>query len=100
MSQTPLLAALRRQQALTMAAKPASLPPAPRIYLATLPVADPATFAASLPALLASADVAAVLVRLAPGDDRTLTTRVKTLAPIVQNADAALLVDGHFELVA
>lgn len=83
-----------------MAAKPASLPSAPRIYLATPPVADPATLAANLPALLASADVAAVLVRLAPGDDRTLTTRVKTLAPIVQNAGAALLVDGHFELVA
>lgn len=83
-----------------MAAKPASLPPAPRIYLATPPVADPATLVASLPALLSAADVAAVLVRLAPGDDRTLTTRVKTLAPVVQNAGAALLVDGHFELVA
>jgi thiamine-phosphate pyrophosphorylase len=83
-----------------MAAKPASLPPVPRIYLATPPVTDPATLAASLPALLAGADVAAVLVRLAPGDDRTLTTRVKALAPVVQNAGAALLVDGHFELVA
>ncbi|MGN6287210.1 MAG: thiamine phosphate synthase [Afipia sp.] len=83
-----------------MAAKPASLPPVPRIYLATPPIADPAPLAAGLPALFAAADVAAVLVRLAPGDDRTLITRVKALAPIIQNAGAALLVDGHFELVA
>jgi thiamine-phosphate pyrophosphorylase len=83
-----------------MAAKPASLPPVPRIYLATPPVVDPATLVASLPTLLAAADVAAVLVRLATGDDRTLITRVKALAPIVQKAGAALLVDGHFELVA
>lgn len=83
-----------------MAAKPASLPPVPRIYLATPPIADPAPLAAGLPALFAAADVAAVLVRLAPGDDRTLITRVKALAPIIQNASAALLVDGHFELVA
>jgi thiamine-phosphate pyrophosphorylase len=83
-----------------MAAKPASLPPVPRIYLATPPVSDPAALAAGLPVLFSAADVAAVLVRLAPGDDRTLTTRVKTLAPIVQKAGAALLIDGHFELVA
>lgn len=83
-----------------MAAKPASLPPVPRIYLATPPIADPAPLAAGLPALFAAADVAAVLVRLAPGDDRTLITRVKALAPIIQNAGAALLVAGHFELVA
>jgi len=83
-----------------MAAKPASQPPVPRIYLATPPVADPATLAASLPTLLSAADVAAVLVRLAPSDERTLITRMKALAPIVQKAGAALLVDGHFELVA
>ena len=83
-----------------MAAKPVSQPPVPRIYLATPPVADPAALAAGLPALLPVADVAAVLVRLAPGDDRSLITRVKALAPLVQKAGAALLIDGHFELVA
>ena len=97
---TPFLAALRRQQARVMAAKPASQPPVPRIYLATPPVADTATLAADLPVLLAVADIAAVLIRLAPSDDRTLIGRVKALAPIVQKAGAALLVDGHFELVA
>jgi thiamine-phosphate pyrophosphorylase len=88
------------QQARTMAAQPASLPPVPRIYLATPPVVDPAALSASLPALLAAADVAAVLVRLAPGDDRALISRVKALAPVVQKTGAALLIDGHFEMVA
>ena len=79
-----------------MAAKLASLPPVPRIYLATPPIADPAPLAAGLPALFAAADVAAVLVRLAPGDDRTLITRVKALAPIIHNPAGAMVVEGNF----
>ena len=47
-----------------MAAKPAPPRPAPRLYLATPRVDDPAALVASLPALLAAADVAAVLLRL------------------------------------
>jgi thiamine-phosphate pyrophosphorylase len=74
--------------------------PAPRLYLATPVVDDPASLLAELPALLAAADVAAVLVRLKETDQRTMISRIKALAPIVQNAGAALLVDGHPELVA
>ncbi|TYL97160.1 thiamine phosphate synthase [Bradyrhizobium rifense] len=74
--------------------------PAPRLYLATPVVDDPASLLAELPALLAAADVAAVLVRLKETDQRTMISRVKALAPIVQNAGAALLVDGHPEIVA
>jgi len=74
--------------------------PAPRLYLATPVVDDPASLLAELPALLAAADVAAVLVRLKETDQRTMISRIKALAPIVQNAGAALLVDGHAELVA
>jgi thiamine-phosphate pyrophosphorylase len=74
--------------------------PAPRLYLATPPLDDPSSLAAALPALLAAADVAAVLVRLQPTDQRTMISRVKALAPSVQNAGAALLLDGHVELVA
>ena len=55
---------------------------------------------ASLPALLAAADVAAVLLRLAPADDRTLINRIKALAPVIQDSGSALLLDGHAELVA
>lgn len=74
--------------------------PAPRLYLATPVVDDPAALLAELPALLAAVDVAAVLVRLKETDQRTMISRIKALAPVVQNAGAALLVDGHPDIVA
>lgn len=74
--------------------------PAPRLYLATPVIDDPASLLAELPALLAAVDVAAVLVRLKETDQRTMISRIKALAPIVQNAGAALLVDGHPDIVA
>ena len=83
-----------------MAAKPVPPRPAPRLYLATPLVDDPASLLAELPALLASADVAAVLVRLKETDQRSMISRIKALAPVVQSAGAALLIDGHAELVA
>jgi thiamine-phosphate pyrophosphorylase len=83
-----------------MAAKPAPPRPAPRLYLATPEVDDPSALVASLPGLLAAADVAAVLVRLKPTDPRTMITRVKALAPAIQDHGAALLLDGHADLVA
>ena len=81
-------------------AKPAPPRPVPRLYLATPVVDDPAPLAAHLPALLAGADVAAVLLRLKSADPRSLISRTKALAPAVQNAGAALLIEGNAELVA
>jgi thiamine-phosphate pyrophosphorylase len=72
----------------------------PRLYLATPVVDDPSSLIASLPGMLAEADVAAVLVRLKPTDQRTMISRVKALASAIQNSGAALLLDGHVELVA
>jgi thiamine-phosphate pyrophosphorylase len=83
-----------------MAAKLAPPRPMPRLYLATPVVDDPSTLLASLPALRASADIAAVLLRLKPADPRTLSLRVKALAPAVQDSGAALLIEGNPELVA
>jgi thiamine-phosphate pyrophosphorylase len=83
-----------------LASKPVPPRPAPRLYLATPVVDDPALLMAGLPGLLAAADVAAVLLRLKPTDQRTLISRVKTLAPLIQDGGAALLLDGHVELVA
>ena len=83
-----------------MAAKPAPPRPLPRLYLATPDVDDPSALIASLPGLLAAADVAAVLLRLKPTDQRTMIARVKALAPAIQDSGAALLLDGHVELVA
>ena len=72
----------------------------PRLYLATPEVDDPSSLVSSLPGLLAGADIAAVLLRLKMADQRSMISRVKTLAPVIQNAGAALLLDGHVELVA
>jgi thiamine-phosphate pyrophosphorylase len=83
-----------------LATKPAAPRPLPRLYLATPVVDDPKTLIASLPGLLAGADVAAVLVRLKTADQRGMISAIKALAPAIQNAGAALLLDGHVELVA
>jgi thiamine-phosphate pyrophosphorylase len=74
--------------------------PVPRLYLATPIVDDPSELAASLAAALAAADIAAVLVRLKPVDQRTMISRVKALAPAIQAGGAAVLLDGNVELVA
>ena len=71
--------------------------PAPRLYLVTPQAADPDGLRDALAGALAAADVAAVLLRLAAADDRTLINRVKALAPVVQDNGAALLLDGHPE---
>jgi thiamine-phosphate pyrophosphorylase len=74
--------------------------PAPRLYLVTPPVVDAQAFSTQLSAVLAAGDVAAVLLRLAEGDERTQINRAKELCPIVQDKGAALLLDGHADLVA
>ena len=74
--------------------------PAPRLYLITPPVAETGAFAASLAEALAAGDVAAVLLRLADADERSLINCAKALGPVVQDKGAALLLDGHVELVA
>jgi thiamine-phosphate pyrophosphorylase len=69
-----------------------------RLYLVTPPVEDAAAMARLLSEAVAAADVAAVLLRLADADERTLIDRVKTLLAPVQQAGAALLLDGRAEL--
>ena len=83
-----------------MAAKAVPPRPLPRLYLATPELDDPSPLMASLPGLLAEADVAAVLVRLKLSDQRAMISRVKALAPAIQDSGVALLLDGHVELVA
>jgi len=74
--------------------------PAPRLYLATPALDQTTAFVAELPALIQEFDIAAVLVRLASGDERTLISRIKSIAPAAQKANAAVLVDGHYGIVA
>ncbi|HYC16014.1 MAG TPA: thiamine phosphate synthase [Pseudolabrys sp.] len=85
-----------------MASRPkqAAPRPAPRLYLVTPPIADAPDFAPRLAAALDAGDIAAVLLRLADADERSLINRVKALAALAQDKGAALLLDGHVDLVA
>jgi thiamine-phosphate pyrophosphorylase len=83
-----------------LATRTAPARPLPRLYLETPEVDDPSALIESLTGLLAAADVAAVLLRLKPTDPRSMVSRVKALAPVIQNSGAALLLDGNVELVA
>jgi thiamine-phosphate pyrophosphorylase len=83
-----------------LASKPAPPRPLPRLYLATPAVDDPQALLGVLADLLNAADIAAVLLRLQPSDPRTLISRIKALAPAIQDKGAALLLDGHVDLVA
>jgi len=73
---------------------------APRLYLVTPPLGDPAAFAPSLDAALDAGDIAAVLLRFEPADERTLIDRIKSVAAAVQHRDVALILDGHPQLAA
>jgi len=66
-----------------------------RLYLITPPIAEPAEFPPKLEAALDAGDIAAVLLRLAPADERTLISRAKAMATIVQRRDVALLLDDR-----
>jgi thiamine-phosphate pyrophosphorylase len=73
--------------------------PLPRLYLVTPVLDDPAAFLRDLDATLSAGDVAAVLLRLADADERSLTNRAKAVAAVVQHRDIALLLDGRPEMV-
>src|SRR5688572_31167791 len=75
--------------------------PAARLYLVTPRIEDAASFAPRLAEACATGAAAAVLARLAPADERTLTNRVKALAPAAQERGAAFLVaaEGDVDLV-
>ena len=73
--------------------------PPPRLYLVTPALDDTASFARDLDAVLTTADIAAVLLRLADADERALINRAKTVAAAVQRRDIALLLDGRAEIV-
>ena len=73
---------------------------AARLYLVTPPLGDAGAIADDLAHALNATDIAAVLVRLADGSESELTNRVEALRILIQSNGAALLLDGHAELVA
>ncbi len=77
-----------------------SIRPNPRLYVLTPVVDDPAALSGALAEMFQEVDVAAVLLRLHKADERGLINRVKAVAPGVQSAGAALLLDGRPDIVA
>ncbi|HEV7337227.1 MULTISPECIES: thiamine phosphate synthase [Bosea] len=75
-------------------------PPRTRLMLVTPPVLDPGAISFRLMQAFAGGDVAAVLLRLAPGDERSLTERVKALAPSVQAQNVALVVEASAQVAS
>jgi thiamine-phosphate pyrophosphorylase len=75
------------------------MPEAARLYLVT-PVLEDASFAPTLAEACRGGAVAAVLLRLAPADERSLINLVKALGPSVQDHGAALVVtiEGEVDL--
>lgn len=73
---------------------------APRLYLVTPPVGNPAEIADGLAKALNATDIAAVLLRLAEGDESAQLERIKALRILIQSNGAALILDGHAALVA
>ncbi|SFD26233.1 thiamine-phosphate pyrophosphorylase [Bosea sp. CRIB-10] len=74
--------------------------PRTRLMLVTPPVSDAGALSFRLMQAFAGGDVAAVLLRLAPGDERSLTERVKALAPPVQAQNVALLVEASAQVAS
>lgn len=74
--------------------------PAPQLYLIADPTSDGTALARTLAGALGTTDVAAVLLRLPELDERSLINLVKSVAPVVQERGAALVLDGYPELVA
>jgi thiamine-phosphate pyrophosphorylase len=75
-------------------------PPRTRLMLVTPPILDPGAITFRLMQAFAGGDVAAVLLRLAPGDERSLTERVKALAPAVQAQNVALVVEASAQVAS
>ncbi|MCF4124282.1 thiamine phosphate synthase [Methylobacterium sp. SyP6R] len=67
--------------------------PQTRLILLTAPEAGP-DLKDRLARAVAAGDVAAVILRLPPGDERALVNAVKAVAPAVQEAGAALVLAG------
>ena len=72
----------------------------PRFVLFTPPIADAAAFAPVLAAACRSADIAAIVLRLAPASDAEQLARIQLLAPTARDIDAVLLLDSLTQLVA
>ncbi len=76
--------------------------PAARLYLVSPLIADAEGFAPRLAAACGAGGIAAVLLRFAAADERTLVNQVKALAPVAQDSGAAAVIAavGDHDLAA
>ena len=74
--------------------------PTTRLMLVTPPVADAEAMAFRLMQAMAGGDIACILLRLSPGDDRSRIERVKRLAGPVQGNGVALVVEDNAMVAA
>ena len=72
----------------------------PRLYLLTPPLAEARAFAPDLEAAMDAGDVACVLVSFAAPDEGNAKKALQILAPIIQDRDAALIIEGDSRLAA
>jgi thiamine-phosphate pyrophosphorylase len=73
---------------------------APRLYLITPPIGTAAEIADGLADALNATEIAAVLLRLSPGEEAAQLARIKALRILIQSNGAALILDGHAVLAA
>lgn len=78
------------------------MPEPARLYLLSPLIAEPGGFAPLLADACAAGGIAAVLLRFAAADERTLVNHIKTLAPLAQDQGAAVVItaDGEVDLAA
>jgi thiamine-phosphate pyrophosphorylase len=76
--------------------------PLARLYLLSLPITQPDDFAPRLVEACSAGGIAAVLLRFAAADERTLVNGVKLLAPLAQDSGAAAVIaaEGAADLAA
>lgn len=67
---------------------------APRLYLATPPLAEARDFLPALESALSAGDVASLLIRLAGDDPRKNEEIARALTPLAQEKGVAVLVEG------
>ncbi len=72
--------------------------PITRLYLVSPLITEPDGFAPKLAEACAGGAVAAVLLRLAPADERTLVNHVKALAAAAQEKGAALIIASETDV--
>jgi thiamine-phosphate pyrophosphorylase len=65
----------------------------PRLFLVSPVLTGAEPFSAALAEACGADDVAAVLLRFAPADERSLVNAIKVLAPLAQEAGAAVMVE-------